>query len=490
MSSSNLVRVTFAKETSYGVVPTAVNSTIVIQDITYDAVLAGAGQDDITIEYADTVSAGAETISVTDKAILVGIESGVSTATQVKAAIDGDAAAIALVSATISGTAGDPQTTQGPTNLAGGSGEFSTSRFVSEALSGTPDTVESQQIRVDRQSSGQVVTGLTVGGALNFELAKESAIDTMFESALYDSFVSTAAVVVGLTLDATAKTITRAGGSFLSEGIVVGDFIIPQGVTAENVGPLIVLDVTALVITYQGPTGMTNDTPTGYQLADKLTVGTTKNSFSMEKAFLDLTTKGIKYNGMIVSEMELNIAYGELATGSFTYQGNGYEAVDAAADFLTYQREIVDPATSGSMNGSIDMPFLVTSADGTLGDDAFCIQSVSMNLNNNLTPETCIGKAAPNDYSEGTSQVGISMSAYLKDETWQLLGKKLTQESFGLGFLVKNTGGWYGFYMPAIQVSFDDPASAGANQDIILEMEGTAKVGDNGEKAIYIYKLG
>lgn len=45
-----------------------------------------------------------------------------------------------------------------------GAGNFETARFTSENLSGTPDTVESQQIRTDRMSSGQVVTGLQVAG--------------------------------------------------------------------------------------------------------------------------------------------------------------------------------------------------------------------------------------------------------------------------------------------------------------------------------------
>jgi len=490
MSSSNLVRVTYAKESIYGVEPTSVQSTIVIQDLTYTSVLSGAGQDAITIEYANTAIAGSETVVVTNKAVLIGIESGISTATQVKAAFDGSAAAIALATVAISGIAGTAQTTQGPTSLAGGAGEYSTSRFVSEALSGTPDTVESAQIRVDRLSSGQVVTGLTVGGALNFELAKETAIDQMFESAMYNSFSVTAPFVVGLTLDSVAKTLTRATGSFITDGIVVGDFITLQGVNAENVGPVIALDVTALVVTYQGPDLMTNDTPTGYTLGDKLEVGTSKQSFSMEKAFLDLTDKAINYNGMIVSEMELTVAYGELATGSFTYSGNGYQAVQAAANFNTDGREIKDPATTNSMNGSIDLPFVVTSAGGTLGNDGFCLQNVTISLNNNLTPQNCIGQAAPNDYSEGTAQIGVSISAYLKDEAWQLLGKKLSQEAFGLGFAVQNTDGWYGFFMPAVQVSFDDPASGGQNQDVILEMEGTAKVGANGEKSLFIYKLG
>jgi len=42
--------------------------------------------------------------------------------------------------------------------------------------------------------------------------------------------------------------------------------------------------------------------------------------------------------------------------------------------------------------------------------------------------------------------------------------------------------------MPAVQVSFDDPASGGQNQDVLISMTGTAKVGDAGESALTIYK--
>lgn len=489
MSSSNLVRISLAEETTYGVPPTAVKASVVIQDITYEAVLAGAGQNAITIEYQDTATAGAETVAVAGNAILVGIQSGVSTATQVKAAIDGSAAAIALVSATITGTAGNPQATVAA-NLANGAGGYSQARFISEALSGTPDTVESQQIRTDRLSSGQIVTGLTVGGELGFEVAKETLINDMMESAMYNTFQASTPVVESLTIDTTAKTITRATGSFVTEGIVVGDFIYPQGgANTENNTPVIVLNVTALVITYQGPATMVDGTVTGYQLADKLGIGTTKKSFSMEKAFLDLTTKAINYAGMIVSDMSLDFTFGQLATGSFTFSGNEYNTADLAAEFYTNEREILSQATSQTMNGSIDMPFIVTSADGTLGDDNFCLQSLSMSLSNNLTPQNCIGDSAPQDYTPGTASIEISSSAYLSDEAWQLLPKKLDQASFGIGFLLQNVDGWYGFYMPAIQVSFDDPASAGPNQDVLMEMSGQAKVGANGESSLYIYKL-
>ena len=66
-------------------------------------------------------AAGAEVVSVTVNAIKVKLQSGVSTATQVKAAVDAFPAAAALVNVAITGAGGNPQTAPtGPTNLAGG----------------------------------------------------------------------------------------------------------------------------------------------------------------------------------------------------------------------------------------------------------------------------------------------------------------------------------------------------------------------------------
>jgi hypothetical protein len=155
---------------------------------------------------------------------------------------------------------------------------------------------------------------------------------------------------------------------------------------------------------------------------------------------------------------------------------------------MTNARTINAAATSNSMNGSIDMPFINTSDSGTFDEASFCIQSVNLNLTNNYQAQTCIGEAAPKDYSPGQASIEVSISAYLSDANWSALAKKLSQDAFGIGFLVKNSGGFYGFYLPQVQVSFPDPSSAGANQQISLEMEGTAKVGASGESALVIYR--
>lgn len=371
------------------------------------------------------------------------------------------------------------------------SGNFSTARFTSENLSGTPDTVESAQIRTDRMSSGQVVVGLQVAGDLQIELAKEAVIDGFLESLMYNTWTTLIAVSVDLEIDTVAGEISRGTGSFISESIVVGDIISLIGFTAPtNNVQVMVKSVTALVIEYVGPEGMVDETGTGtsYRRADKLVIGTTKKSYSIEKKFLDLTTKGINYRGMIVSQMELNFAHGELATGALSFLGNDYQTADTAGELITNARTVTAPATSQSLNGSVDMPFFATSASGDLEAGTLAAQSLGININNNLSAQNVIGDIAPIDYSAGTAQIGIDLSVYNNDASWSILGNKLTQDPFAVGFMVKNNGGWYGVYMPQVQVSFEDPSSAGQNQDIILSMSGTAKVGAAGESAIVLFK--
>jgi hypothetical protein len=375
-----------------------------------------------------------------------------------------------------------------------GIGNFSTARFTSESLSGSPQTTESQQIRTDRLSSGQIVTGLEVGGDINFELAREAALDLFIASAMLNAWNTQALQTVDIDLDATAKTLERASGDW-AVTLSVGDFITLAGFTnTENNTQAQVLEiVSALIIRCSfnvtgGALVTESGTGTTYKRADKITIGTTKKSFSIEKSFLDLTTKALIYKGMMVDQMNLNVAYGEIITGSFKVAGTDYVNADSAGEFITNARTITAPSTTNSLNGSIDMPFINSSVLGDLEEVDFCIQSLSLALSNNLQAQNCIGESAPNDYSPGTANIEVNLSAYLADDNWEIIAKKLTQESFAIGFMVKNLDGWYGFYLPAVQVTFDDPSSGGANQDISLEMSGVAKVGSNGEKSLTIYR--
>lgn len=74
-------------------------ASLVKANLTFTAKDPGSDGNDISIEFLDTGSAGAEVVTVTDKKISVSMEGGVSTAAQLKAAIDAEADAMELIDA-------------------------------------------------------------------------------------------------------------------------------------------------------------------------------------------------------------------------------------------------------------------------------------------------------------------------------------------------------------------------------------------------------
>jgi len=380
------------------------------------------------------------------------------------------------------------ETVLGETPVAG---NFENVKFISESLSGTPSTTESQAIRTDRLSNGQVVTGLETTGDIAFELAKDSVIDLFIESAMLNEWVLDTPVNVDMEIDITAKTIERASGDWNTD-VQVGDLLVLTNFTSptNNTQVFVAEIVSATVIRYAGPSTMVDEVAVGstFKVADKIEIGVDKKSFSMEKTFLQLSDKALIYKGMMANTMSFNIAYGEIVNASFGFVGTDYYPVDASGDFITDSRTINAQSNTQPLNGSVDMPLIISNSAGQLEGLSFCIQSAEISLDNNSNPQNCIGKAAPRDHTFNTANVSMSLSAYLGDDNWEIIEKKLTQESFSIGFQVKNGDGFYAFYVPALQVSFDDPNSGGANQDVFLEMSGVAKPGPNAQKSLIMFR--
>lgn len=81
----------------------------------------GAAGNSTTVAFTGGATAGNEVVTVTGTAISIQVESGVSTATQVKAKYDASAAAVALATmALVGGHASDTVSTAGASALTGG----------------------------------------------------------------------------------------------------------------------------------------------------------------------------------------------------------------------------------------------------------------------------------------------------------------------------------------------------------------------------------
>jgi hypothetical protein len=107
---------------------TASQATLTVNgDLTFTSVATGSGANAITVALvnSDAVSAGSEVVTVTGSDIVITIDAGVSTATQIKAKFDASSAAVALAScAIVSGQGAEAQPAAAEANLAGGDGLF------------------------------------------------------------------------------------------------------------------------------------------------------------------------------------------------------------------------------------------------------------------------------------------------------------------------------------------------------------------------------
>jgi uncharacterized protein YjdB len=115
------------------------------------------------------------------------------------------------------------------------------------------------------------------------------------------------------------------------------------------------------------------------------------------------------------------------------------------------------------------------SLNGVDGGDGFCIDTFSIQFDNNMQTQRCIGTGSPyagaNIPTTFTPSGSITLS-WSKD-AWEVWSKTLTGESVPFSFTLANDEGQYAFYFPKVQVAGDWPD--GGNTDIIqVQLDITA----------------
>jgi len=394
-----------------------------------------------------------------------------------------------------------PETVYGvkPTPISGVTLE--TARYTSETLSGTPTTTESQIIRSDRLSSGQVSTGLDTGGDINFELCSGTFFDDFLEAGMMNDWVASqtiAATDVTLTPDPAddQKADLVITGDFSTIGVAVGTILqlIPVTGTPVLVSVIEVTSTTELVVATKRGEAAIAGVSMDVAVPASVTIGKVQKSFVIGKSYLDVThdvttdVHSQTYTGSLVSAFSVAATYGEIVTGTFSTLGNGYEQ-----EVPSYEQQVVtgggtvNPAeTDQPLNASIDVPLVTASGEAS----TYCVESFTIDLDNGLDPTQCIGKLTATGYTLGTAAINISTNIYLSDTSYDsFMAQKMTQEKVSLSFSMINSDGGYSFVLQGIQLNFPDPAAGGQNEQTMLEATGTGSVGPNGESSLTIYKL-
>lgn len=407
-----------------------------------------------------------------------------------------------------------PETTYGQTDSPLSGVTARDMRFTSETLSGTPQTTESQTIRTDRMSGGQVVVGLDSGGGIDVELARDPLYDLFLAAGMMSAWqaaVASAAADLTIALNGSVSqqaTLTSTIIDFtdfdgLGNPLVAGDLLIIAGAaTAANNTIVQVISVTdANNIEAAVPSKMVDEviaagaTLTRPEFCD---IGSTQSAFTLSKAYQDVThaagsdEHSQRYTGSLVNTLSISAAYGEVMTAAFGVLSNGYlqEAPSLRQQIVAAGGTVVPAATTATLNASVDVPLVTTVDGGVVAANNWCIQSLDLTLDNGLQPQNCIGVIAPTKYDLGTAAIAINASIYLSDSSYdRFMAAKLSQTPLGITVGAINDDGGYIFQLSAVQLSFPDPSSGGANTQVTIDASGVARVGLNGESSLRIYRV-
>ena len=172
---------------------------------------------------------------------------------------------------------------------------FKPIRHTSTTLGLSKESLQSEEIRDDRQIADFRHGAYQVGGDMNIELSFAS-FDDLLEAVLLGTWTSTK-TTGAQSFSATVGTVVRSAGSFLTDGFAVNDVVINSGFTnAGNNGRFRISALTATVMTLtalEGQTMVVEAAAAGRQvnsLRAILKAGTVRRSFTVERFFGDILT--------------------------------------------------------------------------------------------------------------------------------------------------------------------------------------------------------
>jgi hypothetical protein len=191
---------------------------------------------------------------------------------------------------------------------------------------------------------------------------------------------------------------------------------------------------------------------------DVLLNGTTRKSFSIEKAYLDIT-QFMQFTGMVPNTFSLDIAAGSPITGSLEFLG---KTPDDALTQASVANSVVDATTTAVMNAIGNVG---TIQEGGADLSGVYIRNASFSINNNLRVRNAIGYDSAIDVKLGRQEVTGSIEAYFADET--LYDKFAAGTETSLSLPVALDGDSYTFLFPRIKYESASESGGGSDQDVI-----------------------
>lgn len=299
------------------------------------------------------------------------------------------------------------------------------------------ETYQSNEIRTDYQMQDMRHGVRSASGTLSAELSPGTYADFM-AAAVAKNF-ATVTTISGVSVTITtsgsgAGTIVRTTGSFLTDGIKVGD-VIRLSATANSNRNLLVTSVVALTLgvrTLNGTdlTAVGTGTSVDISFPGKKTfapiTGHTDDSFTVEEWYSDVPQSEV-FSGCKVNTASVSIPSTGLVTTEFGFMGKDLAQTGSTAYFTAPTAQ-----TTTGIFAAVNGVLLIN------GSPVAVITDATINLNRNMQNATVIGSNNIAEMFEGRILVDGSFSAYFQDGTIRDLYNNESEASLVIAITTSN----------------------------------------------------
>lgn len=328
-------------------------------------------------------------------------------------------------------------------------------RRVTSGIELKKNTFQSNEIRTDYQIADFRHGSKFVEGPLSGEISPGTYKEFMAAAVRKD--FAAGASIASLTLTTAGSgptyTITRSAGSWITDGVKVGDIVrVTAGLAAGNLNKnYLVASLTATVLTVYvlngtsisaqsaiaactlSVTGKKTLTPTSGHTADYFTIEQWYGSgVALSEQFLDCK----------VNTMDVQIQASGMATVNFGFLGRNVDLGTAA-----YFTSPTAATTSGVMAGSNGLLIVGGAAVGS-------VTGMNFTANGNMTQEAVVGANSTPDIFAGSVIVSGQMTILLENDTYVQMFEDETEASVTMTLTTNNTANadFVSFTMPRIKV--------------------------------------
>jgi hypothetical protein len=320
------------------------------------------------------------------------------------------------------------------------------------------ETYESNELRTDRQVADFRHGVRSATGSLNGELSSKTYADFMQSLVARDFVAGTSVTGLSITIaagTAPAWVITRAAGSWITDGILVGQVVRLTAGTfnATNLNKNgLVTAVTALGLTVVPMNGVPfvvqGTAVAGATLAvvGKVTsvpaTGHTDDSYTIEEWYADIAQSEV-YTGMKVGSMAVQLPASGLATVDFGFMGKDLTQTGTVQYFTS-------PAAQGTdgIYAAVNGVLLVGGVTGAL------VTSADFSVERAMENATSVGSNSIADIFSGRIRVSGNLSVYFEDASFRNFFNNETPVSLVVALTEDNTSNsdFISFVLPKVKL--------------------------------------